>query len=326
MKKRVFSGIQPTGLVHIGNYLGAIKSWVDIQHQYESYFCIVDYHAITIPYDPITMQESIFDAAVVNIAAGLDPDVATIFVQSHVPEHTELEWLLNTITPIGRLSHMTQFKEKSRQFAEGVNAGLFNYPILQAADILLYKASVVPVGEDQIQHIELTRDIARKFNVTFGETFPEVEARLSTAPRIMSLADPAKKMSKSIPGSFIGLIDPPDVVRQHILRAVTDSGPQPGAPMSPGTANLFMLMREFSPPETVQQFKEQYEFGTIRYSEMKKVLAEDVVNALGPIRERAEALKADPEYVNGILKTGAGKARRIARKTIREVKQKMGLL
>lgn len=326
MNKRVFSGIQPTGLVHIGNYLGAIKSWVDLQHKFESYFCIVDYHAITIPYEPQKMQQNIFDAAVVNIAAGLDPNAATIFVQSHVPEHTELEWLLNTIAPIGRLSHMTQFKEKSRQFPEGINAGLFNYPILQAADILLYKATVVPVGEDQIQHLELTRDLARKFNVTFGETFSEVEASLSTAPRIMALSDPYRKMSKSIPGSYIGLTDPPDNVRQHILRSVTDAGPQAGAPMSPGTANLFTLMREFSPADTYQRFKLEYEERTIRYSEMKKTLADDVVNALAPIREKAEQLKADPDYIHDMLKEGASKAKRIARKTIHEVKFKMGLL
>jgi tryptophanyl-tRNA synthetase len=326
MVKRVFSGIQPTGLVHIGNYLGAIKQWIELQYQHDCLFCIVDYHAITIPYDPKQMQKNIFDAAVINMAAGLDPNRAAIFVQSHVPEHTELTWLLNAITPMGRLSHMTQFKEKSRLFAEGVNAGLFNYPILQAADILLYKAAIVPVGEDQVQHIELTRDIARKFNVTFGETFPEVSPQLSTVPRVMALSDPARKMSKSIPGSYVGLADPPEKIKEQMMRAVTDSGPQPGAPMSPGTANLFMLMREFSSPETYQRFHQEYEEGTIKYSEMKKRLAEDLVNALAPIRETAAELSAKPDYVRDVLREGAQKARTIAQRTMVEVKLKMGLL
>lgn len=286
----------------------------------------MDYHAITAPYDPSQMQKNIFDAAVINVAAGLDPRVSTIFVQSHVPEHTELAWLLNSIAPMGRLTRMTQFKEKSRLFREEINAGLFNYPVLQAADILLYKASVVPVGEDQVQHIELTRDLARKFNVTFGDTFHEPEAHLSAAPRIMGLSDPDRKMSKSIPGSYIALADHPDKVRQQILRAVTDAGPETGKPMSSGTANLFILMSQFSPPETYERFRREYNEGAIRYSEMKRVLADDVVDALTPIREAAEDLAARPDYVRQILGDGACKARRIAQRTIVEVKLKMGLL
>lgn len=324
--KRVFSGIQPTGLVHIGNYLGAIKTWVDLQHRYESFFCIVDYHAITAPYDPRQMQESIFDAAVVNIAAGLDPEKAVIFVQSHVPEHAELCWLLNTITPMGRLSHMTQFKEKAKLYAGEVNAGLFDYPVLQAADILLYKASVVPVGEDQVQHVELTRDIARKFNVTFEETFPDPEAVLSTAGRIMALNDPTRKMSKSIPGSYIAVTAPREKIREQMMHAVTDSGPQPGIPMSPGTSNLFTLMREFSPPETYGRCLKEYEDGTIRYSEMKEALAGDMAAVLAPIREAAADLSSKPGFVHDVLANGARKARSVAERTIVEVKLKMGLL
>jgi tryptophanyl-tRNA synthetase len=221
---------------------------------------------------------------------------------------------------------MTQFKEKSKLFREGVNAGLFNYPVLQAADILLYKATTVPVGEDQVQHIELTRDIARKFNVTFGEAFPEVEPQLSTAARIMALSDPSRKMSKSIPGSYIGLADPPEKIREQMMRAVTDAGPQPGAPMSPGTTNLFTLMREFSPLETYRQFLQHYEDGTIRYSEMKKALAEDLVNALAPIRSPAEELSAKPDYIYDVLRDGARKARTVAKRTMVEVKLKMGLI
>ena len=324
--ERVFSGIQPTGLVHIGNYLGAIRAWVDLQHRYESFFCIVDYHAITVPYDPHEMQRNIFEAAVINIAAGLDPNAATIFVQSHVPEHTELAWLLNCITPMGRLSHMTQFKEKAKLYPEEVNVGLFDYPVLQTADILLYKAAIVPVGEDQVQHIELARDIARKFNVTFGKTFPEPSARLSTAARVMALNDPTRKMSKSIPGSYIAVTDPPEKVKAQIMRAVTDAGPQPGVPMSPGTSNLFVLMREFSPPATYRRFLQEYEEGTIRYSEMKKVLAEDVAAALAPIREARERLVAKPDFIHDVLREGARKASLIARRTMVEVKLKMGLI
>ncbi|MEN6519797.1 MAG: tryptophan--tRNA ligase [Armatimonadota bacterium] len=326
MSKLVFSGIQPTGLVHIGNYLGAIKQWVELQHEHESIFSIVDYHAITIPYEPAEMQKNIFEAAVINIAAGLDPNKSIIFVQSHVPEHTELTWILNTITPMGRLSHMTQFKEKSRVFTEGVSAGLFNYPVLMAADILLYKATIVPVGEDQIQHIELTRDIARKFNVTFGETFPEVEPQLSAAPRVMALSDPLKKMSKSIPDSYIALSDPPQKIRKQLMRAVTDAGPEPGAPIGPGIANLFMMMREFSPPETYRDFMSRYEAGTIHYSEMKAALAEDVIRELAPIREAHDELASKPDYIHDVLRTGADKAKAIAARTMAEVKLRMGLI
>ncbi|MDO8682492.1 MAG: tryptophan--tRNA ligase [Armatimonadota bacterium] len=326
MRSRVFSGIQPTGVIHLGNYLGAIKSWVDLQYKHDSFFCIVDYHAITVPYDPADMRQRIFDAAVANIAAGLDPDVATIFVQSHVPEHTELTWLLNSITPMGWLGRMTQFKEKSEQFKENVNVGLFDYPVLQAADILLYKAEVIPVGEDQVQHIELTRDIARKFNSTFGDTFPEPKALLSPAARIMALNDPAKKMSKTLPGSYIGISDLPAEIRDKMMKAVTDAGPTPGQEMSPGTANLFTLLKEFSAPETVRRFQEEYDSGAIRYSELKSVLADDIVAALAPFREKREELLGKPVVVKNILRQGADRARLYARETLLEVKGKMGLL
>lgn len=326
MRKRAFSGLQPTGTIHLGNYVGAIKNWVALQDQYDCFFCIVDYHAITIPYDPGEMQSRIFDAAVVNLAAGLNPDVSTIFVQSHVPEHTELTWLLNAITPMGWLGRMTQFKEKSAQFRDTVNVGLFDYPVLQAADILLYKAEVVPVGEDQVQHIELTRDICRKFNGTFGSVFPEPEALLSPAARIMALNDPARKMSKSIPGSYVGLLDSPDEIRQKMMRAVTDAGPTPGEEMSPGTRNLFSLLKEFSAATTVQRFQEEYDNGTIRYSELKSVLADDIAAGLTPLRDAAKELQAEPDTIKQILLDGAERARELARDTMREVKEKMGLI
>jgi len=271
------------------------------------------------------MQGRVFDAAVANMAAGLDPDVATIFVQSHAPEHTELTWLLNSITPMGWLARMTQFKEKSAHLKGSVSVGLFDYPVLQASDILLYKAEIVPVGEDQVQHIELARDIARKFNATFGDTFPEPEAVLSSSPRIMALNDPTRKMSKSLPGSYIAMSDSPAEILDKMMKAVTDAGPTRGGDMSPGAANLFVLMKEFSPPETLRRFEEEYGGGEIRYSEMKETLARDIAAALAPFRAARESLLAKPETVNEILRRGADKARIYARETLNEVKRKMGL-
>lgn len=323
--KRVFSGIQPTGLLHIGNYLGAIRNWVKMQEEYESFFCIVDYHAITIPYPPEETVERVLDVAASNMAAGLDPDQCTLFVQSHVPEHTELCWLLNCLTPLGNLQRMHQFKEKAQQHAENVNAGLMNYPILQVADILLYKTHLVPVGEDQVQHIELTRDVARKFNNTFGKTFPEPEAYLPSTARVMALNDPERKMSKSLPGSYIALSDSPEEIKKKISRAVTDTGPAPSGEMSPGVSNLFSLLEAFADDGVVEHFRAEYEAGSLRYSDLKAALTEAVTVTLQPIRERREQLLARPQDLLDILTAGAQRARRIARETIGEVKERMGL-
>ncbi|MDP7126760.1 MAG: tryptophan--tRNA ligase, partial [Candidatus Marinimicrobia bacterium] len=220
MKKRLFSGIQPSGEVHIGNYLGAIKNWTSLLDKYDCIFSIVDYHAITVEYDPAEMQKMIINAAATNIAAGLDPDRCIIFVQSQVPEHTELTWILNTLTPMGHLERMTQFKDKAGQNEKNVNVGLFDYPVLQTADILLYKGSAVPVGDDQVQHIELSREIARKFNSRYGKLFPEPQHILSNAPRIMGL-DGKNKMSKSM-NNYISLIEDPEAIWKKLSRAVTD--------------------------------------------------------------------------------------------------------
>jgi tryptophanyl-tRNA synthetase len=220
MTKRLFSGIQPSGEVHIGNYLGAIKNWIKLLDDYDCIFSIVDYHAITIEYEPCEMQKRIINAAATNIAAGLDPDRCIIFVQSQVPEHTELTWILNTLTPMGHLERMTQFKDKAGQNEKNVNVGLFDYPVLQTADILLYKGCAVPVGEDQVQHIELSREIARKFNTRYGEFFPEPQHILSNAPRIMGL-DGKNKMSKSM-NNYISLIEEPDAIWKKLSSAVTD--------------------------------------------------------------------------------------------------------
>jgi tryptophanyl-tRNA synthetase len=323
MSQRVFSGIQPTGAIHIGNYVGAVRNWVRMQEQYDSYFCIVDYHAITVEYDPKDMPKRVFEAALDILAAGLDPEKCVFFAQSDVPEHTELAWIFNSITGMGLLERMTQYKEKSEQHRENVNAGLFTYPVLQAADILLYKAPVVPVGEDQVQHVELTREIARRFNYRFGETFPEPEAHLTPAARVMALNDPTRKMSKSIPGSFISMSDSEADMRKAISRAVTDTGPQAGE-MSPGVKNLFTLLEAFAPAETVRHFQEQYDAGTLRYGELKPALADAVVASLNPIRQRREELAAHPERVWEALDHGARRARTLAKQTMEEVRDRMG--
>lgn len=324
MAARVFSGIQPTGAIHIGNYLGAIRNWVRLQQQYESYFCIVDFHAITIAYEPKEMPQRVFEAALDILAAGLDPQKCVFFVQSCVPEHAELCWIFNSFASLGALERMTQFKEKSEQHRDNQNAGLFTYPVLQAADILLYKADLVPVGEDQLQHLELSREIARRFNNHFGATFPEPQAALTPAKRIMALNDPTRKMSKSIAGSFVSLSQSEAEMRKMIARAVTDVGPQTSE-MSPGVQNLFTLLKEFGTAERVEYFEEQYAAGTLRYSELKPAVADAMVAELNPIRARRDELAAHPERVWEALDHGARRAREVAARTMEEVRRKMGL-
>jgi tryptophanyl-tRNA synthetase len=321
---RVFSGIQPTGALHIGNYVGALKNWVRLQAEVESIFSIVDYHAITIPYDPREMPGRVFDAALDVLACGIDPERAIFFVQSRVPEHTELCWIFNTLTSMGALERMTQYKEKSEQFRENINAGLFDYPVLQTADILLYKANLVPVGDDQLQHLELSREIARRFNQRYGETFPEPEPSLTKAPRVMALNDPTRKMSKSLPGSYISLSDDEATIRKTIGRAVTDTGPDPTL-MSPGVKNLFILLEEFGEPGVLRQFQDAYAAGTLRYSELKPAVADAMVATLAPIRARREELVAHPERVRAALDAGADRASAIARRTMEEVRERLGL-
>jgi tryptophanyl-tRNA synthetase len=322
--KRVFSGIQPTGTLHLGNYVGALKNWARLQTEVESFFAVVDYHAITIPYDAAEMPGRVFDAALDVLACGIDPERCTFFVQSRVPEHTELCWIFNTLTSVGALERMTQFKEKSEQFRENINAGLFDYPVLQAADILLYKANLVPVGEDQLQHLELSREIARRFNQRYGETFAEPEAALTKAPRLMALNDPARKMSKSLPGSYISLADDEATIRKKIGRAVTDAGPDPTA-MSPGVKNLFTLLEEFAETATVCHFQEAYAAGNLRYSELKPAVADAVAAAVTPIRARREELVAHPNRVHAVLDAGADRASAVARHTMDEVRHRLGL-
>lgn len=327
MKPIAFSGVQPSGNLHIGNYLGAIKQFVALQHDYQTFFCVVDLHAITELQKPAELPNRTLEIAAIYLASGLDPQKNTIFVQSHVPAHTELGWILGTFAPLGELERMTQFKEKSGKH-ENVLAGLFNYPILMAADILLYKSAAVPVGEDQAQHLELTRTLARKFNTRFGETFPEPKTLLQQqGARIMGLDDPSKKMSKSAssPHNYIALLDAPEEIRRKIKIAVTDSGTEIAynPPKKPAISNLLSIMSHFS-DTPIASLEEKYRGKT--YSEFKSDLAEIVVEKLSPIRARCLKLLENKTELIAILKDGAARARETAEKTLAEVKQKIGLL
>ena len=324
MKKRLFSGIQPSGEVHIGNYLGAIKNWISLLDDYDCIFSIVDYHAITIEYDPSIMQERIINAAATNIAAGLDPDKCIIFVQSQVPEHTELTWILNALTPMGILERMTQFKDKSQQNEKNINVGLFDYPVLQTADILLYKGQTVPVGEDQVQHIELSREIARKFNTRYGELFPEPQHLLSNAPRIMGL-DGKNKMSKSM-NNYISLIEEPEAIWKRLSRAVTDENrKRRDDPGNPDICNVYTLHKYFSTDSDLDRINKECRSAEIGCVDCKRVLSDNMIKELAPIREKSLELTNNPDHVKDVLKTGAEKCQKIAEETMSEVRSLMGL-
>src|ERR671921_285067 len=318
---RIFSGIQPSGELHIGNWLGAVQNWVNLQQSYESLICVVDLHAITGKYEHATLPQRTLDMAIGLLAAGIDPERATLFVQSHVPEHTELQWLLNKVTPLGELERMTQFKDKSQRF-ESVPAGLLNYPVLMAADILLYRADLVPVGDDQVQHLELTREIARKWNAEFGQGthfFPEPKPILAEAKRITGL-DGQAKMSKSL-GNTIGLLDTPEEMWQKLRPAKTDPArvtrKDPG---NPEVCNIYHLHRYFSPIETVAKVADHCRGAKWGCLDCKRELADNIIRTLAPVRERALELKSRPEEVDEILAEGARGARRIARETLLEVR------
>ena len=323
---RVFSGIQPSGELHIGNYLGAVQNWVRLQHQHDCLFSVVDLHAITQAYDPATLSQRTIDMAVGLFASGLDPERAIVFVQSHVPEHTELNWLLNTVTPLGELERQTQFKDKAQR-QESVPAGLLNYPVLQAADVLLYEATLVPVGEDQLQHLELMREIARRWNSRFagGFAFPEPQALLSTAKRVLGL-DGQAKMSKSL-GNTIGLFESPEAIWEKLKPAATDPArvtrKDPG---NPDLCNIFTIHQGFSPPDTIELVARNCRTAGWGCLDCKRVLADNMIAALTPIRERAEALRAEPSRVMDLLRGGATKARAIARRTMTQVRRRMGFL
>jgi tryptophanyl-tRNA synthetase len=347
---RIFSGIQPSGSLHIGNYLGAVKNWVELQHKYESFFCIVDYHAITVPYEPADLRARTADMALSLLAAGLDPSKCTLFVQSMVPEHTELAWIFNTLTPLGELERQTQFKEKASR-EESVPAGLLNYPVLQAADILLYRAELVPVGEDQVQHLELSREIARKWNARFdvrvpvasrvsdakraptardtttsepGGFFPEPKALLTPTRRVMGL-DGQAKMSKSL-GNTVDLLEDPAAIWEKLRPAVTDPARvRRTDPGTPEVCNIYHLHKAFSPAATVEHVAVQCRTAGWGCLDCKKVLHESMEKEIAPIRARAKEIAANPKKMKSDLAAGAEHARSEAGKTMKEVKQKMGL-
>ncbi|UCC41027.1 MAG: tryptophan--tRNA ligase [Candidatus Aminicenantes bacterium] len=326
MAKRLFSGIQPSGDIHIGNYLGAIRNWVSLIPEYECIYCVVDYHAITMFYEPAEMQELILNAAAVNIACGIDPEKCTLFVQSHVPEHTELAWILNTVTPLGDLQRMTQFKEKAKQQEASVNAGLLNYPVLMAADILLYKGEAVPVGEDQVQHLEITREIARRFNTRYGKIFPEPQERLTKAARIMGLDDPSKKMSKSV-GNTIGLLEDPESIWEKVRTGVTDPARKRRSdPGNPKKCNIFHLHQYFSNQDDIKHVDKGCRSASIGCLDCKKILFERMMATLNPIREHSLELMSKPGQVWNILRRGAEHCSKIAAANMKEVKKAMGLL
>lgn len=325
MKKRVFSGVQPTGQLHIGNYLGALKNWERIQHEYECIFCVVDLHAITVYQEPGELRSKVEEIAALFMAAGIDPKVNSIFAQSDVAGHAELSWLLTCVTPLGWLYRMTQFKAKS-EAQETVGAGLLMYPVLMAADILLYNAAVVPVGDDQSQHLELTRDIAQRFNAQYGDTFVMPETKLPmVGARVMGLDEPDKKMSKSATGSghAIGLLDPPEVIRKKFNRATTDSNPAVDfETMGPGVANLIEIYRAF---DGTGEDELKAQFSGLRYGDLKKKVAEKVVEHLEPFQARYREITKDPGYVRSVLEEGADRVRPIAEGTLRTVKERMGV-
>ncbi len=322
-KRRVLSGVQPSGEAHLGNYLGAFRQWVALQETDDCLFCIVDQHAITGDYDPRQLPQRIFDMAVSLLAVGLDPDKCSLFVQSEVPEHTELAWLFNAVTPVGELERMTQYKDKASRL-ESVPAGILNYPILQAADILIYRAEAVPVGEDQLQHLELTREIARRWNARFGEFFPEPQAIVSGMGRVMGL-DGQAKMSKSL-GNTVGILAEAPEIWARIRTAVTD--PQRVTRQDPGrpeVCNVYHLHEHFPPDVGLDDIAQQCRTARRGCVECKRILADTITREFEPFRERAAYYRERKDEVLEILAAGARRASAIARRTMAEVRSRMGL-
>ena len=323
---RVLSGIQPTGDVHLGSYLGALRQWVADQHTHDSFFCVVDLHAITQPRDPFELRAKTLETVLVLLAAGLDADRCTLFVQSHVPEHSQLSWLLECVASMGELRRMTQFKDKSRGGEESARVGLFTYPVLMAADILLYDADRVPVGDDQRQHLELCRDLAERFNHRYGETFIVPEAAVpAVGARIMDLQNPETKMSKSAesPKGVVMVLDEPEAIERKFRRAVTD----PGASVrfdvehKPGVSNLLQILAAAT-GKAPEEVAEEYD----QYGPLKADAAAAVIELLRPVRERYAELAADPAIADAVLKQGADKARTVAAETLARAQDALGLL
>ena len=325
-KKKVYSGIRATGRLHLGNYLGAVKGMLALQEEYDCVFSVVDLHAITTPYDPKTLQQSVREVVLDYLAAGLDPEKCLIEVQSKVPQHTELSFLLATIYPVARLEDLPTYKDKKAQYPKYVNTGLLYYPVLMAADVLLFKGELVPVGIDQEPHLEVMREIARKFNGMFGDTFPEPQRFKTEGEYVPSIAGTGK-MSKTVEGSYITLTDNLDEIKARLAKAPTDSGTEGGdVPQTGNVANLFKLFSLFDKGDLYNKYVHDYKDKTIRYSEMKDDLAELIYKELQPLQEKRKAFENNPELVNKILEESAAKCRERAEVTMREVKEKMGLI
>lgn len=324
-KKVLFSGMQATGTLTLGNYLGALKNWVTLSEEYECFYSVVDLHSITVRQDPAELRKRARALLTLYIAAGLDPDKNCIYYQSHVSGHAELAWILNCFTYMGELNRMTQFKDKSAKHADNINAGLFTYPVLMAADILLYQADVVPVGIDQMQHLEITRDIAQRFNSVYGEVFTVPEPYIGkVGAKIMSLQDPSKKMSKSDenPNASIYLMDPPDVIMKKFRRAVTDSEAQVRyRDEQPGIKNLLDIYSACTGKKPEEAEKE---FASKGYGDFKEAVGESVISALKPVQERVKELSNDKAYIDGVIKHNAEKAEYTAARTLRKVQKKVG--
>ena len=325
-KKRIFSGIQPSGELTLGSYMGAIRNWVALQHEYDCLFCIVDEHAITVRQDPATLRKRSVAQLAQYIACGLDPEKNIMFIQSHVPQHAELAWILGCYTQFGELSRMTQFKAKSQQHADNITAGLFTYPVLMAADILLYQADLVPVGADQKQHVELTRDIAVRFNGVYSDTFVLPEPFIpKLGARIMSLDDPSSKMSKSVPDGCINLMDQPEVIMKKFKRAVTDceTAVKFDQVNKPGISNLLTI---YCAATGKTMDEAEAEFAGQGYGVFKPAVGEAVVELFRPIREEADRIMKDKAYLEGVYKTGAQRAQYLANKTLSKVQRKIGFV
>jgi tryptophanyl-tRNA synthetase len=321
---RTMSGIQPTGNLHIGNYLGALVNWIELQKQYEAFFCVVDLHALTQRPEPAALQRAVREVAIGILASGIDPERSTLFVQSHVPQHTELGWILTCLTPLGDLNRMTQFKDKSAQQPENINSGLFTYPILQTADIALYRAECVPVGEDQEQHLELARETLRRFNFVYGETFPDPKTVKSHAPRVIGL-DGEAKMSKS-KGNEIGLFETADETMQKLRGAKTDPARlRKSDPGNPLVCNIFSYHGFFTGAPQREEIAAGCRSAQLGCFDCKKMLSANMETVKGPIRERAAQLREQPSRLDAILEAGAAKARTAAEATMQIVRERIGL-
>jgi len=322
-KQTIVSGIRASGALHVGNYLGALKQFVELQNQgHNCYFFIADLHGLTTPFEPKKLANDTLDVAASYLAAGIDPKKCTFFLQNQVLEHATLAWVFNCILPIAELERMTQYKDKAKQHKESLNAGLLTYPSLMAADILIYKPTAVPVGEDQVQHVELARVVARKFNHKFGKTFPEPQTYLQKPLRIMSLTDPAKKMSKTGDEALL-MDDSPTEILRKLKKAVTASE---AGKKSPGVENLFLLLEHFGPKEHITYFRDAQRENTLKFSELKEALAKDIAEYFSEFREKKKQLLATPEYLAEVLGEGARKAGAVARENLLEIKHRIGLL